>query len=118
MPNLTTSTAGTFLSEAGDVKAANTTRSSIDIFVGSRLRERRTSRGISEKEFSKALGIDPKDVRVYEKGVKRVGANLLFRISRLLDVRLDYFFQGYPAGEPSTQINRAPTTSVNQSFIS
>ncbi len=95
MTRLTASTAGTFVSNAGVDKAANTTRSSIDIFVGSRLRGRRISRGMSEKELSEKLGVDLEDVHAYEYGATRIGANLLLRIAKLLEVRPDYFFQGY-----------------------
>jgi hypothetical protein len=99
MTLLTTSTAGRFVSDAGDVKAANATRNSIDIFVGSRLRARRNSIGISEEELSEKLQTDPKDVHAYEEGAKRIGAKLLLRIAKLLDVRPDYFFHGCTPGE-------------------
>ena len=121
MPLLTTFTAGTFVRDAGDLKAANTTRNSINVFIGSRLRARRISCGISEKELSERLQADTEDVHAYEEGAKRICANLLLRIAKLLDVRPDYFFQGYPAGELSNlnfeQINDNPTTRVDQSFI-
>jgi transcriptional regulator with XRE-family HTH domain len=121
MTLLTTSTAGTFVSDADDAKAANTTRNSIDKFVGSRLRARRNSCGISEKELSEKLQTDPNDVRAYEEGAKRIGTKLLLRIAQLLDVRPDYFFQGCTAGELSNlkfeQINANPTTRVDESFI-
>ena len=62
---------------------------------------RRTSSGISEGELCKKLGIDRDDLDAYEQGVRRVSANLLLRIAKVLDVRPDYFFQGYTAEELS-----------------
>ena len=47
------------------------------------------------------LGIYRDDLDAYEQGAKRVSANLLLRIAKLLDVRPDYFFQDYTAEELS-----------------
>jgi ribosome-binding protein aMBF1 (putative translation factor) len=67
----------------------------VDTWIGSRVRIKRTSRGISEQEFSTALSIDRNDLAAFEAGEKRINANLLFRIAKLMDVRPDYFFRGY-----------------------
>jgi ribosome-binding protein aMBF1 (putative translation factor) len=79
-----------------------------NICVGSRLRIRRTSRGISAKELSEQLRINREDVNAYEEGLKRVGANLLLRIAKLLDVRPDYFFRGYTAEELGNCLKSSP----------
>jgi ribosome-binding protein aMBF1 (putative translation factor) len=101
MATLIESTADTLIKPPGNAKATAVTRNSSNVCVGSRLRVRRASRGISEKELSEKLGIDPDDVNAYEEGIQRVSANLLLRIAKLLDVRPDYFFQGYTAEELS-----------------
>jgi DNA-binding Xre family transcriptional regulator len=75
------------------------TRSPGNIRLGSRLRIKRISNRISEEEFSEHLGIDRNDLDLYESGGKRVNANLLLRIAKLLDVQLEYFFQDYTKGE-------------------
>ena len=75
--------------------------SSIDMWIGSRVRIKRTSRGMSQREFSKLMGIDQNDLAAFEAGAERVNANLLFRMAKLLDVRPDYFFQDYTAEEIS-----------------
>lgn len=70
-----------------------------NLCVGSRLRIKRTAHGISQQGFSELLGIDREDLNAYEAGAERVSANLLLRIAKLLDVRPDYFFQGYTEAE-------------------
>jgi DNA-binding XRE family transcriptional regulator len=70
-----------------------------NLCVGTRLRIKRTSRGISQQELSDQLGTNRDDLNAYEAGAKRVSANLLLRIARLLDVRPDYFFRGYTEEE-------------------
>ena len=67
--------------------------------VGSRLRGKRTSLGISRDKLSKQLGIDWDDLDAYEAGSRRVSANLLLRIAKALQVQPDYFFRGYTEEE-------------------
>jgi transcriptional regulator with XRE-family HTH domain len=69
--------------------------SSIDMFIGSRVRVKRTSRGMTQQEFSELLDIDSDSLAAHEAGVERINARLLFQIAKLLDVRPDYFFRGY-----------------------
>lgn len=86
-----------------DSKGAETTswnsRSPSNLLIGSRLRTRRVSYGLSEEELSEQLGIDNDDLDLYETGAKRVNANLLLRIAELLDVGPDYFFRDHVKGE-------------------
>src|SRR6516162_1691857 len=70
-------------------------RSPSNICIGNRLRIRRISYGISREELGEQLAIDNDDLDLYEAGAKRINANLLLRIAKLLDVRPDYFFQDY-----------------------
>ena len=74
---------------------ATTRASSIDTFIGSRVRVKRTSRGMTQQELSELLDIDCGTLAVHEAGVERINARLLFQIAKLLDVRPDYFFRGY-----------------------
>ena len=75
--------------------AVTTRASSIDMFIGSRVRIRRTSRGMTQHELSELLDIDRDNLAAHEAGVERINARLLFQIAKLLDVRADYFFRGY-----------------------
>jgi len=67
--------------------------------VGSRLRVKRTALGLSRQELCKQLGIDWDDLDAYEAGIRRVSANLLLRIAKLLNVQPDYFFRDYTEDE-------------------
>jgi ribosome-binding protein aMBF1 (putative translation factor) len=94
MSTLVTSAADDLAQSATDVNSTGRV-SPVDTWIGSRVRIKRTSRGISEQEFSTALSIDGNDLAAFEAGEKRINANLLFRIAKLMDVRPDYFFRGY-----------------------
>jgi transcriptional regulator with XRE-family HTH domain len=54
---------------------------------------------MSAGKLSKQLGIDNVELDLYESGTKRVNANLLLRIAKLLGVKPDYFFRDYASGE-------------------
>jgi transcriptional regulator with XRE-family HTH domain len=70
--------------------------------LGSRVRVRRISRGISQQELCAKLEIKGHDLSAYESGEKRINANLLFRIAKLLDVRPDFFFRPSPGEDAKT----------------
>ena len=72
----------------------------IDVWIGSRVRIKRTSQGMSQREFSELLGIDQNDLATFEAGAERINANLLFRIGKSLGARPDYFFGGYVEEKP------------------
>src|SRR5574340_267243 len=70
-----------------------------NICVGTRLRIKRTARGVCQPQLSSRLGIEHDDLGAYEAGAKRISDNLLLRIAKFLDVRPDYFFQDYSEEE-------------------
>ena len=79
---------------------STTQPSPVDMWIGSRVRIKRTSRGMSQQELCKLLDIGRNDLAAFEAGAKRINANLLFRIAKALDVRPDYFFRGYVEKQP------------------
>jgi transcriptional regulator with XRE-family HTH domain len=76
----------------------------IDIQVGNRVRIRRMLIGMSQERLGDLLGLTFQQVQKYEKGVNRIGAGRLFEVSRILNVPIDFFYEGVNtqpgAGEP------------------
>jgi transcriptional regulator with XRE-family HTH domain len=68
------------------------TSNQIDKALGCRLRDKRTSTGWSQEQLAEKLQIDPKEISSYEKGTKRISADRLLRLSKVLGVRPVYFF--------------------------
>ena len=68
----------------------------VDVFVGARIRQRRTLLGMSQEKLGEALDLTFQQVQKYERGANRVGAGRLFELSRVLDVPIAYFFEGAP----------------------
>ncbi len=64
----------------------------VDIHVGSRARLRRTLLGMSQEKLGEAIGLAFQQVHKYECGSNRIGASRLFKISRVLEVPIGFFF--------------------------
>jgi transcriptional regulator with XRE-family HTH domain len=74
---------------------STTPASSVDMWIGSRVRIRRTTRGMTQQDLSDLLGIDRDNLAGYEAGEERINASLLLRVGKVLEVQPDYFFRGY-----------------------
>lgn len=68
----------------------------IDVHVGSRVRQRRKMLGLSQTQLANELGLTFQQVQKYERGTNRIGSSKLWRISKTLDVPVNYFFEGLP----------------------
>lgn len=55
--------------------------------------------GISQDKLGEGLGLTFQQVQKYEKGVNRIGASRLFEISHLLNVPVQFFYDGYASNE-------------------
>ncbi len=70
--------------------------SPIDVHVGARIRQRRTSLGMSQEKLGDALNLTFQQIQKYERGANRVGASRLYDLCRVFDVTADFFFEGLP----------------------
>lgn len=68
----------------------------IDVHVGSRVRLRRTLLGMSQEKLGNALGLTFQQIQKYERGANRIGSSRLYRLSRILDVPVSFFFEEAP----------------------
>jgi transcriptional regulator with XRE-family HTH domain len=68
----------------------------VDRHIGSRVRTRRIMLGMSQEKLAEALGLTFQQVQKYEKGTNRIGASRLLHIASILDVSIEFFFDGLP----------------------
>jgi transcriptional regulator with XRE-family HTH domain len=80
----------------------------IDIQVGNRVRIRRMLIGMSQERLGDLLGLTFQQVQKYEKGVNRIGAGRLFEVSRILNVPVDFFYEGVAAQLAGEEQQGAP----------
>jgi transcriptional regulator with XRE-family HTH domain len=68
----------------------------VDKHVGSRVRMRRLSLGMSQEKLADAIGLTFQQVQKYEKGTNRMGSSRLQQIADVLRVPVTFFFEGAP----------------------
>jgi transcriptional regulator with XRE-family HTH domain len=72
---------------------------SIDIEIGSRVRMRRISIGMSQEKLGDMLGLTFQQVQKYEKGMNRISVARLVDIAKILGVDIAFFFDGLKGGK-------------------
>lgn len=68
----------------------------IDIHVGSRVKLRRMTLGVSQERLGRLLGLTFQQIQKYEKGSNRISASRLFAIAQALDTPVQFFFEEMP----------------------
>lgn len=66
----------------------------IDVHVGQRVRERRKTLGITQDRLAQALDLTFQQVQKYERGVNRISASKLYEAAQVLQVPVNWFFEG------------------------
>lgn len=66
----------------------------VDIHVGTRVRLRRQVLKMSQEKLGDSLGVTFQQVQKYERGANRVGASRLWKMSQVLTVPVQFFFEG------------------------
>jgi transcriptional regulator with XRE-family HTH domain len=89
----------------------------IDVQVGNRVRIRRMLIGMSQERLGDLLGLTFQQVQKYEKGVNRIGAGRLFEVARILNVPIDFFYEGLNTIQPGAGEGEAAAPPVME-FVS
>jgi transcriptional regulator with XRE-family HTH domain len=89
----------------------------VDVYVGARLRMRRTMLGMSQSKLGELLGVTFQQVQKYEKGSNRISASRLQQTARVLEVSPSYFFEGAPAQSPELGFAEDPQQSYVVDFL-
>jgi transcriptional regulator with XRE-family HTH domain len=90
-----------------------------DQHVGSRVRMRRLMLAMSQEKLGDALGLSFQQIQKYERGANRIGASRLQQISHILQVPLEFFFEGAPnASAPHSSNESAFSTAQFDDFVS
>jgi transcriptional regulator with XRE-family HTH domain len=66
----------------------------IDRYVGARIRERRIMLGLTQQQLADLIGVTYQQAHKYERGINRVSAGRLFEVAQVLNVPVNYFFDG------------------------
>lgn len=67
----------------------------IDIYVGKRIRFKRKVLGLTQSDLAEKVDLTFQQIQKYEKGENRVSASMLYKIARVLDTSVSFFFEEY-----------------------
>ena len=81
-----------------------------DAEVGRRVRSKRLECSLSQTDLADRVGVTFQQVQKYEKGVNRIGAGRLQRISEALGVPITFFFDATPSSRPSVASSSSDNT--------
>lgn len=82
----------------------------IDDHVGARVRGRRAELKITQQDLAENLGVTFQQVQKYERGLNRISASKLFRIAKILEVDVGFFFSGLDVRSPVADADSPGTT--------
>jgi transcriptional regulator with XRE-family HTH domain len=82
----------------GNRELAATKSISIDEYVGSRIRLRRVTRGLTGQQLGERVGATFQQIGKHEQGADRVTASQLYLIGSALREPVDFFFEGFGSG--------------------
>jgi chemotaxis family two-component system response regulator Rcp1 len=72
---------------------------SIDRFIGNKLKKQRMRCNLSQSSLAKAVGCSYQLIQKQEAGEARVQASSLYKISKILNVTPNYFYEGYKTND-------------------
>jgi transcriptional regulator with XRE-family HTH domain len=78
---------------------------------------RRKMLGMSQEKLGKELGLTFQQVQKYEKGANRIGASRLQQISHILQIPVEFFFEGVPDTSSMSKSDVSSLADMND-FIS
>lgn len=70
----------------------------VDMHVGSRVRLRRTLLGMSQEKLGETVNLTFQQIQKYERGANRIGASRMYQLSQVLDVPVQFFYDGLENG--------------------
>lgn len=99
----------------------------VDKHVGKRLKIRRNLMGMSQDDLAREIGVTFQQIQKYEHGTNRISAGKLFEFAEIMNVMVDFFFEGLPgyntgmanavSDNGQAQFNDSDkNTSLNQAF--
>src|SRR6476619_4134103 len=89
----------------------------VDHHIATRLRERRTTLGLTLQQVAGMLGITYQQLYKYEKCVNRLSVGRLHEMARARGGDIVYFYEGLGSGEPARLTARQrQTLELSRSF--
>lgn len=88
----------------------------IDVYVGGRMRLRRTQLGLSQGTLASKIGVSFQAIQKYEAGDIRISASRLYDVAQVLQVSPAFFFDGYPDGLAASNLAQEAGAKIDDAF--
>ena len=102
---------------AGETPPHKRTPNPIDQYVGARIRMRRIMLGMSQERLGDAIGLTFQQIQKYEKGTNRIGASRLQQVGIVLNVPVEFFFEGAPLHSSTVSSNDGFRESLAAGYV-
>jgi len=79
----------------------------IDMHLGRRLRQRRRLLGYTQDQVAIGVGVRFQQIQKYECGSNRISAARLWRLARILQAPVEYFYDGMASQGPQASSEKA-----------
>ena len=105
------------MSATGQQPRGGWSRSAVDAHVGTRIHERRITVGLTLLELGRMIEVSQTQIHKFERGKNRVSVGVLYKIGRVLNTPISYFFDGLgDAATPSGVQHQRTLSEAMQSF--
>ena len=84
--------------------------------LGSKLRMRRLSLGLTQTKVAQAINVTFQQIQKYEKGTNGISSLRIMQLANFLKVPVVYFFEDFP-GFANKTTNELTTEDINYSFL-
>ena len=87
--------------------------------LGSKLRMRRLSLGLTQTKVAQAINVTFQQIQKYEKGTNGISSLRIMQLANFLKVKVVYFFEDFPLYESSNNSSSEvmETEDLNYSFL-
>lgn len=94
------------------MKSFEIDKNKLNKYVGNKIKEFRKKKGLTQKELGELIGVKYNTISSYENGTNSLDQNVLYKLSKALDCKMDDFF---PSGEidVSDELERALMMTKN-----
>ena len=92
--------------------------SNIDKHIDYKLKLRLFDSGMSQEALGVKVGLSFQQIQKYEKGANRISASRLFVLTRILEVYIYYFFEGYQTSGSYLRMEDSTHNSKSRDFVS
>ena len=84
--------------------------------LGSKLRMRRLSLGLTQTKVAQAINVTFQQIQKYEKGTNGVSSSRLMQLANFLKVPITYFYEDFPGYKGEAELENA-SSDLNYSFL-